>query len=196
MANQYVNKVVINGATKIDLTGDTVSAATLLSGTTAHDRSGATITGTMPSVADATADSNATASTILTGSSAYVAGAKVNGSMPNIGEQEIVIDDVDDEISITLGYHDGSGTAVIDATEAAKIKNAGNIKNGVTILGVTGTYTGSELITLQTKSATPNFSAQTITADAGYTGLAQVNVAAIPVTYSDNQQGGQTCTVG
>lgn len=41
------NKVVVNGTTKLDLTGDTVTAASLLSGTTAHDRSGAPITGTM-----------------------------------------------------------------------------------------------------------------------------------------------------
>lgn len=47
MANQYTNKVVINGVTKIDLTGDTVSAETLARGTTAHTKSGEVITGTM-----------------------------------------------------------------------------------------------------------------------------------------------------
>ena len=40
------NKVVYAGQTVIDLTGDTVTAATMLSGTTAHDRSGTQITGT------------------------------------------------------------------------------------------------------------------------------------------------------
>ena len=195
MANQYVNKVVINGVTKIDLTGDTVAAENLLSGIKAHGRDGAAITGTMPSVADATADATANASEILTGKSAYVAGTKINGSMPNVGSQTITIDDVNDDITITLGYHDGSGSAAIDATEAAKII-ASNIKNGVSILGVTGDYTGSENVRLQSKSATPTFSQQTITADANYTGLSQVTVAAIPVTYSDNAQGGQTCTVG
>lgn len=47
MANQYVNKVVVNGQTQLDLTGDTVDAAHLAQGFTAHDKSGATITGTM-----------------------------------------------------------------------------------------------------------------------------------------------------
>lgn len=195
MANQYVNKVVVNGQTKIDLTADTVAAANLLAGITAHDRSGAIIEGTMPSLADATGDATATTATILSGSTAYVAGAKVTGAMPNIGAQTITIDDKDDEISISAGYHDGSGVAKLDSTEKGKLI-ADNIKNGVSILGVTGSYTGSELVTLQAKSATPSFSSQTVTADAGYTGLSQVTVSAIPVTYSDNAQGGQTCTVG
>lgn len=195
MPNQYVNKVVINGQTKIDLTADTVSAANLLSGITAHDRSGAPIEGTMPSLADATSDATATTATILAGSTAYVAGAKVTGQMPNVGAQTITIDDADDEIAITAGYHDGSGVAKLDATEKAKII-AGNIKSGVSILGVTGDYTGSELVTLQAKSATPTFSQQTVTADAGYTGLSQVTVAAIPVTYSDNAQGGVSVVIG
>lgn len=45
--NPYVNKVeTADGRTLIDLTSDTVTSNTLLSGQTAHDRSGATITGT------------------------------------------------------------------------------------------------------------------------------------------------------
>lgn len=195
MPNQYVNKVVVNGQTKIDLTADTVSASNLLAGITAHDRSGAPIEGTMPSLADATADATATTATILSGSTAYVAGAKVTGQMPNIGAQTITIDDVDDEIAISAGYHDGSGVAKLDATEKSKVIS-GNIKSGIVLFGVTGDYTGSENVRLQSKSATPSFSQQTVTADAGYTGLSQVTVAAIPVTYSDNAQGGQTVTIG
>ena len=195
MPNQYVNKVVINGVTKIDLTADTVSAANLLAGITAHDRSGAAIEGTMPSLADATSDATATTATILAGSTAYVAGAKVTGQMPNVGAQTIEIDDKDDEIAITAGYHDGSGVAKLDATEKSKLIS-GNIKSGVSLFGVVGDYTGSENVRLQAKTATPTFSQQTVTADSGYTGLSQVTVAAIPVTYSDNAQGGQTLTVG
>lgn len=41
------NKVVLGGETKLDLTSDTVEAAYLLSGVTAHDKSGAQIVGTL-----------------------------------------------------------------------------------------------------------------------------------------------------
>lgn len=46
MPNTYKNKVVYNGTTLIDLTADTVTASTLMQGYTAHDKSGALITGT------------------------------------------------------------------------------------------------------------------------------------------------------
>lgn len=49
MANQYVNKVVVNGVTKLDLTEDTITPDKLTEGYTAHDASGAPITGTMAS---------------------------------------------------------------------------------------------------------------------------------------------------
>lgn len=42
-----VNQVIYGGKTLIDLTGDTVTPATLLEGITAHDASGNQITGTM-----------------------------------------------------------------------------------------------------------------------------------------------------
>lgn len=47
MSNKYVNKVVLNGVTRLDLSGDTVTADKLLQGYTAHDKTGAPITGTL-----------------------------------------------------------------------------------------------------------------------------------------------------
>ena len=44
-SNPYVNKVVYNGSTLVDLTEDTVSPDTLINGYTAHNKSGAPITG-------------------------------------------------------------------------------------------------------------------------------------------------------
>ena len=42
-----VNHVIINGETVVDLRNDTVSADKLLKGVTAHDKTGAAITGTV-----------------------------------------------------------------------------------------------------------------------------------------------------
>lgn len=47
MPNTYKNKVVYNGTTLIDLTADTVTAATLMQGYTAHAADGSTIVGTV-----------------------------------------------------------------------------------------------------------------------------------------------------
>ena len=47
MANQYVNKVAVNGKTVLDLSSDTVYPGMLAKGITAHDKSGAKITGTL-----------------------------------------------------------------------------------------------------------------------------------------------------
>lgn len=55
------NKVAINGKTILDLTQDTVTPATLAKGSTAHDKSGAQITGTME--ASAGGDYNIAATT-------------------------------------------------------------------------------------------------------------------------------------
>lgn len=46
MANQYKNKIIYGNQTLIDLTQDTITADKLLAGYTAHDVTGATITGT------------------------------------------------------------------------------------------------------------------------------------------------------
>ena len=46
--NQYVNKVVFGDQTLIDLSSDTIAANKMLSGTTAHDKSGALISGNIP----------------------------------------------------------------------------------------------------------------------------------------------------
>lgn len=69
-------------------------------------------------------------------------GTGKTGTMPNNGAAALVISAVAEAPVIAAGYHNGSGTATIAAEEAAKII-AENIKSGVTILGVLGTYTGT-----------------------------------------------------
>ena len=196
MANQYVNKVV-NGETGdviIDISNDTlINASQLASGITAHDRSGAPITGTNTYDAD-TSDANATASQILSGATAYVNGSKVTGTMTNNGAVSGTISTKAQQYTVPTGYHDGSGKVQISSTEQAKII-AGNIKQGVTLLGVQGSYAG-EAAVLQTKSVTSSFTAQTVTADTGYDALSQVTVNAMPYSETDNSAGGKTVTIG
>ena len=191
MAN-YINKLVVGNEVKFDLTSDTVTAEKLLSGFTAHDKSGAPITGTCTYDAD-TQDATVAVAEILEGKTAYARGTKLTGTMPNKGAVSGTIA-TKDAYTIPMGFHDGSGTVSIDATESAKIV-AGNIKRGITILGVEGTY-GGEAAKVQTKSVTPKMTTQTVLPDEGFDYLSQVEVAAIPVNYSDNAAGGQTVTIG
>jgi len=195
MANQYVNKVIYGGNTLIDLTGDTVTADKILSGFKAHDKSGAPITGSCTFDSD-TSDDTAGAAEILTGKTAHVKGSKVTGTMPNRGAVTGTISTVDGQYTIPQGYHDGSGKVSISATEQEKIV-AANIREGVEILGVTGTMSGQEDVKAQSKTATPKTASQTITPDTaqGYNYLSQVTVEAIPYTETDNSAGGKTVTI-
>lgn len=102
MANQYINKVIYGGKTLIDLSGDTVSADKLLKGLTAHDKSGAVITGTCTFDVDS-GDADVAVAEILEGKIAYARGAKVTGTMPNKGAVTGVIAAVADSFTIPLG---------------------------------------------------------------------------------------------
>lgn len=189
-----INKVIYDGNTLIDLTADTVEQAYVLDGYTFHDKSGAILTGSCDYDAD-TSDATAQASEILATKTAYVNGAKVTGSMTNNGAVSGVITTKSQEYTVPTGFHDGSGKVKIDTTEQGKII-AGNIKSGVTILGVTGDYSGEAISVESNKNATPTSSQQIITPSTGYDYLAQVTVAAIPYTESLNAAGGYTATIG
>ena len=191
--SKYVNKLVVGNQVKFDLTGDTVAPNTLLTGATAHDKSGAQITGTCSYDSD-TSDATVAVAEILKDKTAYARGAKIVGTMPNNGAKNYTISDLNDQ-TIIMGFYDGSGKISIDSAEKAKIIPA-NIKNGVSILGVQGTMTGQEDLNIQSKTITPTFAVQTILPDDGYDYLSQVVVSAIPMTESENTAGGLTLTIG
>ena len=189
-----INKVVYGGKTLIDLTGDTVTADKVLEGFTTHDKSGASITGTCDYDVNSS-DATVAVAEILKGKTAYARGAKLVGTMPNNGAVTGEISTKDGAYTIPQGYHDGSGKVSIDATEKAKL-TANNIREGVTILGVKGSMSGSEGVKAQAKTVTPSSAQQTILPDAGYTHLSQVTVEKIPYVESENSAGGTTVTIG
>lgn len=194
MADKKVNKVVYGGMVLIDLTGDTVTADKVLTGYTAHDKSGETITGTCNYDVNSE-DATVAVAEMLVGKTAYARGSKITGTMPNNGAVTKSISTKTQEVSIAQGYHDGSGKVSISSTEQAKIIPT-NIRDGVTILGVTGTMSGTEGAKAQAKTVTPTTAVQNVLPDEGYNYLSQVTVNAIPYVESDNSAGGTTVTIG
>lgn len=100
-------KVIYEDDPLIDLTTDTVSSNSVLSGKTFHDYKGDVLTGTMT----------------------------------NRGSGSASISTASQMVYLNEGYYNGSGGVSISSAEQAKII-ASNIKKGVSILGVTGSYEG------------------------------------------------------
>lgn len=189
-----VNKVVYGSTVLVDLTPDTVTKDKILTGYTAHDATGASITGTCLYDVNSQ-DATVKVAEILTGKTAYARGTKLTGTMQNNGGVTLTISELNDEISIAQGYHDGSGKVSIIDIEKAKLI-ASNIKQGITILGVTGTLEPSSEIKVHAKTVTPSKSEQIVVADNGYDYLSQVTVKSIPYTETENSAGGKTVTIG
>ena len=190
------SKIIYDGKTLIDLTGDTVKADKLLEGYTAHGADGEVINGSCPYDVDSS-EATATASEILSGKKAAVKGSIVTGTMKNNGAVSGSISAKDGKYTIPQGFHDGSGKVGIDETEKLKLISE-NIREGVTILGVSGSMSGTEDAHPQAKTVTPSSASQTIIpdADSGYNYLSEVTVEAIPYAESENPSGGMTVTIG
>ena len=86
-----------------------------------------------------TASANITSADVLTGKTGYGANGEVSGGMANNGSTSGTISTKAGTVSIPSGYTSG-GTVSISSTEQSKII-AGNIKSGVTLLGVAGSLT-------------------------------------------------------
>lgn len=191
-----INKVIYGGRTLIDLSGDTVTADKILDGFTAHDKKGETITGTCKYDVDSS-DATAAVAEILQGKTAYVRGKKLTGTMKNNSAVAGTISSKDEQYTVPQGYHDGSGKVGIVDTEKEKLVPA-NIREGITLLGVEGTMSGTEDAKPQAKTVIPKTTEQTVLPDTeeGYNYLSQVTVAAIPYQESENPAGGTTVTIG
>lgn len=193
MPDKVINKVIYGGNTLIDLTADTITAADVQSGVTFHLPSGVIATGTSTLDSDTSSDT-ALIAEVLSGKTFHARGSALTGTMPNRGAVSGVISTLNGVYTIANGYHDGSGTVTIDSTERSKLI-ASNIREGITILGVTGTMSGEEGVNAESINVTPLVTAQTITPSTGYNYISQVVVAAIPYVESENAAGGITATI-
>ena len=140
-----VSKINYGTRTVMDLSKDTVTASKLLKGVTAHDKNGDQITGTYEAGTSGggtdTSDATAVASNILEEKTAYIASGKVTGTMMNRGATAGTISRKTGAYIIPEDYHNGDGSVTIAEAERDKII-PDNIKSGISILGVSGTYTG------------------------------------------------------
>lgn len=187
------SKFIYGGEVLLDLTADTVEPGKVLLGFKYHGSDGELHTGDCTFDLD-TSGATVKASEILLGKTAGARGSLITGSMPDNGAVAARISTVNGEYIVPLGYHDGSGKCVIDPDESAKII-AANIKKGVTILGVEGTY-GGESVSVQTKTVDPLTTSQKVLPDPNYDYLSEVTVNAIYYNETDNAAGGKTVTIG
>ncbi|MGM9763497.1 MAG: hypothetical protein ACI3ZQ_05720 [Candidatus Cryptobacteroides sp.] len=193
MAEKSANKIIYGGKTLIDLTGDDVTPDKVLLNIQFHSADGAIYNGTCTFDVDSSA-ATLKAAEALEGKTFAAGGKIVTGTGKNNGAVSGTIKLKDEVYYIPIGFHDGGGTVVIDPTEMAKLIET-NIRSGVTILGVTGTMTGSEGVVSQTKTVTPTTQQQSVLPDEGYTHLSEVIVEAIPYTETENAAGGLTVTI-
>lgn len=195
--SEYISKVVYGNQTLLDLTADTVAASNLLAGYTAHGADGAPISGSCAYNANTSGDT-VTVGAVLSGTTFHnAAGVAQTGTMPNIGSQTSTLVSRDSAVAINAGYHDGSGSIGLGTTDKAALI-ADNIREGITILGILGTMSGSEDVKATGLSATPYTTAKTYQpSDLGdYNYFSQVTVSAIAYATSSNTGGGVTATIG
>ena len=195
MPNEYVNQVgLADGTVLIDLTSDTAVATDVASGKYFHLATGQRVQGSSTKDSDTT-DATASASEILATKTAYVNKNKITGEMTNNGAVSGTISTKAGTYTVPAGFHNGLGSVAISTTEQNKII-ATNIKSGVTILGVEGSYSG-EAVTAGSLSATPYLTSKTyLPSGISKDYFSEVTVAAITVSRSDNAAGGVTVTIG
>ena len=113
---------------------------------------------------------------------------RVNQIVPEFitAVKSLEIGGISEPVKTNFGYHIIRLVATTPPsdfeTEKAKLI-PGNIRQNVTVLGVSGNMSPSEGVNAQTKTITPTKSEQVVKPDSGYTHLLQVTIAAIPASY-------------
>lgn len=110
------------------------------------------------------------------------------GSVEVVLQEKAVTPSTTQQNVIADSDYDGLSKVIVNAVDSSidsDIK-ATNIRKGVDILGVIGTMEEYVEPTLQTKTATPATTAQTITPDNDYDGLSSVSISAVTSSIDSN----------
>lgn len=178
MANEYVNKVIYEGTTLIDISDSTVDAAHLLSGYTAYDASGAKITGIAESgytyIYDETDENGYVTRNIVTDQTVEGTINITSNGTHNVSSYYYANVNVEPESvqQATPSISVDSSTGIITASST---QTAGYVSAGTT--------TATEQLTTQGASTiTPSESSQ-VAVSAGKFTTGDVTVGAISSTY-------------
>lgn len=159
-----VNKVVVGGETKIDLSADTVTPAKLLAGIKAHDSSGARITGSIATYAGSTSVTPGTSAQTLQTAGKYlnadivVAAAQASGkqvatgsvtpTISNLYDHDVIVTGLGFTPSMVVFYVDNVNNIPMASKNyvVASISGAWTVlKKGVTIGFVYGNTSSSSV---------------------------------------------------
>jgi hypothetical protein len=170
------NVVKLGNDVLIDLSGDTVSPAALLSGYTAHDKTGAVISGQMTDNG-AVAPSDLAAGGSYTIPKGYHNGAGVVKAK-SLSDQTTATASSSDIVSGKTAYVNGQKVTGNIADNGTVTKTLDTSTTSYTIPAGKHSGSGKVSIATQEKSVTPGTSAQTVTPDSGKV-LSKVSVGAV-----------------
>ena len=144
-----INKLIVDSEVKFDLTGDTVAPDKMVSGTTAHDKSGKQIEGTIPEVARGIPEM--TANYVQQNNIFYMiqakvkqeagvvdAGTKVAAHYIPVQRGRTITPSTKNIAAFPQGYYSAGAVTVLGDVNLVPE----NIRNGVSIFGVNGSFCG------------------------------------------------------
>ena len=173
-----VSKVIINGVTKIDITGDTVAANKLLTGYTAHGADGESVSG---SIASKSSTDLTVSGDTVTAPAGYYSSSASKAVASGSATTPATSITANPTISVN------SSTGVISASVSASKSVTPTVSAGYVSSGTAGTISvsGSNTSALSTQdgaTVSPTESEQTAVAAGKYT-LGVVKIGAISSTY-------------